>query len=148
MKFYVASQARLKEEVQKIQSGLIAHGHTITFDWTRTADEGGEGILKIDWRGSPEEGTIHALRERAAVIDSDVLILLLGREGFGPGSFIEFGIAAGLGIETWVIGRRHWTRDSVFFWLPNVMHFDYPEQALYNAWIRREDRGEVIPYAP
>lgn len=144
MKFYVASQGRLREKAREIQSGLLGLGHTITFDWTRTKDEGGEGILKLDWKPYQEEGSAHSQRERDAVREADVLILLLGRSGFGPGSFIEFGIAAGLDIETWVIGRRNWTRDSIFFCLPNVMHFDYPEQAIYNAWIRREEKSVVV----
>lgn len=138
MKFYVASQSRLKKRVQEVQDIVKFYGHEVTFDWTRTKEEGGEGIIRPNWRHYQEEGCAHSCRERDGVKEADVLILLLGESGFGPGSFIEFGIAAGTDTEIWVVGREDWDRDSVFFCLPNVMHLHSDTEIADHAYLRRE----------
>jgi hypothetical protein len=111
----------------------------LTFDWTRTSEEGGQGHIRNDWRLHNREGCIHASAEREGVKEADVLILLLGPQLGGVGCFVEFGIAAGLNKEIWVVGRQDYERDSVFFCLPGVMHLNTERDLRDLLYLRRDD---------
>ena len=80
MKFYVASGVPNAERVNQAAQVLATRGHERTYDWTKHGDVSAE---------SPERKRVVAKTEAQAVLDAELVVLLL------PG---RFGTHAELGI--------------------------------------------------
>lgn len=129
----MAAPGTLKKEATALAALCEEVGHEVTFKWFILKKEGGPGILRSNWRTSPEEAREHASIERQAICDADVLILLLPdrdtwehRNSNGAGCFWEAGIMSALTMTTnkhvWIVGHDNWARDLVFMYLPEC-HF-------------------------
>lgn len=110
MKFYVASSFTNIESVKCISNELKIRGFMHTYDWTangRAAD-----LAELESIGS---------KEKSAIIDSDVVIILLPA---GKGSHIEMGIALGTGKKVFLYSPDETVYDveltSTFYHLPEV----------------------------
>lgn len=118
MKVYVAAPAVERDLAVRIMDMVRGYGHEITFDWA-----GEEADIRPHWRGQRDEGRTHAEKERSGVKEAGLLILVLPSEKYkerGLGAYIEFGMAAGQNKTIWVVGFEDFSRDSIFFCLPEV----------------------------
>jgi nucleoside 2-deoxyribosyltransferase len=110
MKFYIASSLKNKDEVRYVSEKLKNKGNFHTYDWTKN-----ERALTI------EELEVIGLKEKKAVIEADVIIVLLPA---GKGSHIELGIAIGLGKKVFLYSRNeevnNFETTSTFYHLPEV----------------------------
>ena len=100
MKFYVASGVPNAEKVNLAASALTSRGHERTYDWTKHGDVSAE---------SPERKRIVALTEAQAVVDAELVVLLL------PG---RFGTHAELGISIATCANKRillWSETSAPF---------------------------------
>lgn len=113
-KIYVAGSCGSIEDVRAAQRTLELAGHDITFDWT--ADANG---IKDDWTRHSSQATKRAKRERVAVKDADIVVLIAPPPGRGLGCFLEVGMA--LASRTPVLLWGH-IRESVFWYLPEVYY--------------------------
>lgn len=122
-KFYIAGSTSSINEVRQIRDLVIANEHQVTFDWTLSSAEGGEGEIRTTWNEESQRAEALSCRERAAVEDADILILSITNFIGGPGRWIEYGMAAARKIPIWVVNRYLYPegRDSVFFYLPEVV---------------------------
>jgi hypothetical protein len=111
---YVAGRTNMLAEVREVQGLLVANGHRITHDWTRTVEAVG-GAAR-DNVVSPEDQRVYAERDLKGVVDAtDIWVVC------GPGlcgTLIEVGAALALGKRVHIIGEPE--RHSVFFHMPTV----------------------------
>lgn len=128
MKFYVAGGAVDFEKNKELISIVRSFNQVITFDWTHLEEEGGQGKILPTWVDRTDEAEAHSEKERRGVLDADVLILNVpSSAGRGLGCFIEFGIAAGVRKNIWLLGYDVAPRDSVFYYLNGVYRMSYTE---------------------
>lgn len=99
MRVYVAGKFEEKGRVQEVQDVLKAHGHTVTFDWTRRADE--------------LETEANAVADIAGVREADALVVVMEREHTYRGTWVEVGAALISGKPVYCIGGGPHT-DTVF----------------------------------
>lgn len=133
MKVYVASKFENRERVRVVMAALRAAGHVVVGDWTNHTVEGLTGADKI--------GKLidFAHVDLAAVRDADALVLLpvpADRTRSGA-HLVEFGYALGRGKLIIVIGGRPGapTEHPIFFFLPEVHHFDsIPDALAFMDW--------------
>lgn len=118
MKIYVAGPLADTEEVQAVQSAVVAAGHDLTLDWSRGPD------VKFDDYGSlPAVSAELATADLDAVLTADA-VLVVASEHDGRGMFVELGAALararrGELEHVVVIGIiRH---ESVFYYHPAVV---------------------------
>lgn len=119
--FYIAGRLSAVPEVQKIRDLVRDHGHHVTFDWTVTEEEGGEGEMRSSWKDAPERARQLSLAERKGVELADFLILHLSARTGGVGCWVEYGMAAAMHKPLWIMQNELYPRDSVFFYLPEVL---------------------------
>jgi hypothetical protein len=113
---YVASSTFDIDRVRRVQAMVRKAGGLITFDWT-DVETPGQGEIREDWRGHHERARELSMREKFAVINADLVILVSPSPGHGLGCFIEVGMAMGRGIPVLIAGP---IRESVFWYLENV----------------------------
>lgn len=110
MKFYIASSFTNIERVRYVSNELKSKGYIHTYDWTQNGR--GASLAALESIG---------IEEKHAVIDSDVVIILLPA---GKGSHIEMGIAIGTGkkVVLYSIDKSIYDVDltSTFYHLPEV----------------------------
>lgn len=110
MKFYIASSFSNADNVRSVSKELAEKGFFHTYDWTRNGHV-----------ADPLELARIGLLEKRAVIDSDIVIILLPA---GKGSHIEMGIAIGTGkkVVLYSIDKSIYDVDltSTFYHLPEV----------------------------
>lgn len=110
MKFYIASSFTNIERVRYASNELKSKGYIHTYDWTQNGR--GASLAELKSVG---------IEEKHAVIDSDVVIILLPA---GKGSHIEMGIAIGTGkkVVLYSIDKSIYDIDltSTFYHLPEV----------------------------
>ena len=118
MKIYVAGPLADTENVQAVQSALVAAGHELTLDWSRGPD-----VTFVDGYGSrPVLSAKLAIEDLNAVLGADA-VLVVSSEHEGRGMFVEFGAALARAERgdlrhVVVIGQiRH---ESVFYYHPAV----------------------------
>jgi len=100
MKFYVASGVPNAEKVNLAASALTSRGHERTYDWTKHGDVSAE---------MPERKRVVAATETQAVVDAELVVLLL------PG---RFGTHAELGISIATAANKRillWSETSAPF---------------------------------
>lgn len=128
MKVYVAGKTHQYEKVRRVQKAFTRFGHTITFDWTQTVEVNGPDSGHDFEELTPEFKRECAENDLLGVTSCELLVALIDDPRI-MGTMAEFGIAAGLYKEIWLIGKPE--RDSVFFYLPQVKeHFDTVTQFL------------------
>ena len=117
VRIYTASRFSNYERVRKLNADLRSLGYEITHDWT-TTDEFVDGHPKVKAEADLSEADRrrHAVNDLRGVRTADLLIFL-AEDGEFCGSLIEFGAAAALGIQAWIVAP--W-RTSIFWSLPNV----------------------------
>lgn len=123
MKFYVASRFRRYQRARAVIEILEQRGHTITFDWTRSADEfdqtTGEPLVPVGGAtidtATIEEQGIWADNDQQGVEDSDGVIVIADSDLYG--ALIETGIAFGRRVPVAVIAPERWS----IFWAPSEM---------------------------
>jgi hypothetical protein len=153
-KAYVAGRTSDRERVREVQQIVRDLGGEITFDWTTTKEEGGEGGIKMDWSQEPERARVLAHNEIQAVRDADVTIAVY-KNGTGLGKYIEIGVCLGAGRHLVLMGEF---RESVFWYADNVHRINFPDQewmsrksalrALLQRLSLEPPRTEVRQFAP
>ncbi len=125
-RIYIAGSTSSVEKVRIIRDLVLKTGHIVTFDWTLTKEEGGEGEIRTTWQNEPGRAEELSSCERRAVERADVLIINIDKFIGGPGKWIEYGMAAARKIPIWIYHRGEYPegRDSVFFYLPEVLAID------------------------
>ncbi len=120
MRMYVASRFRNYRAVREAIDVLMANGHSITFDWTRTKEFDKQGDLAIDPEVdlTPHEKVTYAFADKRGCEEADA-ILLLWDEDMG-GAYIEVGMGIANGAQIYVVGCERFT---IFWALPNVHMF-------------------------
>jgi len=118
VKIYVAGPIADIENVQAVQSAVVAAGHELTLDWTRGPD-----VAVIDDYGSvPSVSAKLATEDLDAVLTAEA-VLVVASEHDGRGMFVELGAALARSQrgdlpDVVVIGPiRH---ESVFYYHPAV----------------------------
>lgn len=128
MKFYVASSFKNIDNVRYISEQLKAEGHIHTYDWT-----------KHNRASSFEELKEIGLKEKEAVMESDVVIVLLPA---GKGSHIELGIALGMNKEIILHSPGEEVNDisetSTFYHLEEVKKFLGDKEGLVDFIVEKE----------
>lgn len=140
MKFYLAARYSRRLELCRYREDLANYGNTVTARWLN-------GEHQIDTAGKPigedgealvEDGSteLHAsMRQKFAqddfedVLEADTLIAFSEEPRSGHsrgGRHVEFGIALGVGIRIIAVGPH----ENIFFWLPQIQHFETWEEAL------------------
>lgn len=129
MKVYVGATFSRYEEVRRVVDALVAAGHEVTHDWTRTDAFGPDGHPRPELGGGysmpPAEARRHAQDDVRAVLAADCCVFL-GQEA-SCGWPVELGIAIGADKPCAVVAPFKWT---VFWELPMVVVFDTVEDAL------------------
>jgi len=111
---YVAGRTRDIDNVRLAQGICRDAGCTITFDWT-----GEDGEIRESWEDAPDRAQTLSERERRAVADADLVVLVWAvSENGGPvGALLEVGMAMALKKRIIIVGPA---RESVFWYLPEV----------------------------
>lgn len=119
MKFYVAGKFSDYSFVRSIVDMLAEHGHTVTYDWTRTSEFGPDGhpVSNDPHDLSKEQLGEYAQKDVQGVQDADFLVVCADQDLCG--AWIEMGVA--LATKTvqkiFVIASERWT---IFLELPFV----------------------------
>lgn len=95
MKIYVASSLENAAHVRRVQTALIAAGHTITYDWT---------VHGSVWTAGPARIREVAEAEHRGVVTADAVVVLLPG---ARGTHIELGIALGAGVPVILVGEQY-----------------------------------------
>lgn len=106
MRVYVAAKFEEAPNVQKVYEKLRARGHKITYDWTN------EDADKFKNVAGYAEGC--AWKDYWGVKECDAVLLFNHDRLFGGAT--EMGIALGVGIPVYVVGRS--IRENIFFNMP------------------------------
>ncbi|PFA67181.1 group-specific protein [Bacillus sp. AFS015802] len=110
MKFYLASSFANKDLVRYVSEQLKREGCIHTYDWT--VNERASTVEELQGIG---------LKEKNAIFDSDVVIILLPG---GKGSHVELGIAIGHGKRVILYSQNDELHDlansTTFYHLPEV----------------------------
>jgi hypothetical protein len=108
---YVAGRTHDIRRVRQVQNMCRSVGWNITFDWTTTKEEGGEGGIRRDWRDEPELAREIAVKEYHACRSADLGIWLWGEGALGAAFESAWIMESG---ELWIVECE---RDSIFFYL-------------------------------
>jgi hypothetical protein len=118
MKIYVAGPLADIENVQAVQSTLVAAGHELTFDWSRGPD-----VTFMDDYGSlPAVSARLATEDLDAVLTADA-VLVVASEHDGRGMFVELGAAlarAQRGDLEHIVVIGPIRHESVFYYHPAI----------------------------
>lgn len=116
MRIYIAAHSQPMARDLKKQLELL--GHAVVARWIEHDTKFGLGAASY----SDTERKALAAMDDADVRRADVLVLLAEPEGrFVPGGkHVETGIALGIGIPVYVVGRR----ENIFHWHPRVEVFE------------------------
>lgn len=117
MKVYVAGSRHEVETVRLMQKVCTELGHTLTYDWTREENVDA-GKPREDWLEHEREGRVIAQAEQDAVADADGLLICGWGSDKALGTFIEIGMALGMGVPVSICGP---VRNSIFWCLPGVI---------------------------
>lgn len=122
---YVAAKFEEYERARAMMDYASSLGFEVGYDWTRTDafDEDGHPSAS-DADLSEEVRRRHATSDLEGVRRSD-LVIVLGHPSL-CGALVEVGIALADDTPVWTVGEM---RDSVFWALPNVTHFESEEDA-------------------
>lgn len=121
MKWYVATRFANYKQARLVIDFLIAHGHEVTHDWTRTEGEfNPDGSLPPGWVPerdmAPEEQHKNAVLDMLGAQNADAVVLLYQQDMCG--SYVEVGLALGMGAKIHLVGQKRWT---IFWALPNIV---------------------------
>ncbi len=122
MKIFVSGRIDDLGTVRDVQNKLIAVGHTLTHDWTKTDTMLGGRNDKLK---NKTESAKRARLDIDGVIESDVYILCSSNKTVGKGMYVELGAALALNAinnkpEIYIIGpMNHLT---VFYLHPAVKY--------------------------
>ena len=105
MRVYVAGKWEEKERVRQVQTLLRKAGHTITFDWTKSA---GLGLEK------------QASRDTVGVLTADAFVGVFEKDLPYRGAYTELGMAIATGIPIYILG--HAADLNIFVNLPRVKY--------------------------
>lgn len=119
MKYYIASSFANIASVRSLNQRLSAIGHSVTYDWTK--NERTTSIADL---------SRIAQLEKAAVIESDVFIMLLPA---GRGSHIEYGMALATNKPIILYSPQDEVLDTTFYHIPNVQIITGNEKNLLEA---------------
>lgn len=117
MKVYVAGKFEDYEHVRAVQDFLEKLGHTITFDWTKEAQQQEE-------LGRSQEQRSHATRlgnarsDVQGVEEADALVALMRPDVYG--TMVEIGIAIADETPVYLVAGPQGIRYSIFWELPLV----------------------------
>ncbi len=103
MRIYVASKYEEKAYVSEIMDALRKAGHVITYDWT-TNEQVNEAQARADMNG---------------VRSAEALVLIAEKDLNYCGALVELGIALGLRIPIFVVGKALNDR-CIFMRLPEI----------------------------
>ena len=126
MKVYVAAPLAAVTEVQAVQAAVVAAGHQLTFDWTRSEDI---DVGDSGYADAPEAAMRIATNDLDGALAADA-VLVLATEHEGRGTYVELGAAlaqasSGQAVDVVLVGEVH--HDSVFHHHPLVRqgHLDF-----------------------
>lgn len=102
MRVYVAAKWEDRARARRVMSHLEERGHTITYDWT----------------GSAELSPNQALLDVEGVTAAEALVVLAEEPRAWKGTYVEFGIALGIGIPIYIVGRH--MAECIFTLCPSV----------------------------
>jgi len=111
MKIYIASHD--KTEALKVAAELREHGHTITSRWLKQEFNPTETYTEEDRRRI-------ACQDVRDIHESQILILISGKDKYSGGKFVEAGFALADHLEVIVLGHR----ENMMLWHPNIPAFD------------------------
>lgn len=118
MKIYVAGPLADIENIQAVQSAVMAAGHELTLDWTRGPD-----VTLVEGYGSlPEASANLATNDLDAVLSADAVLVVMS-EHDGRGMYVELGAAltrASRGDLKHVVILGPIQHESVFYYHPAV----------------------------
>lgn len=127
MRIYVAATFTRYEEVRALNDRLREAGHSITYDWTRTAAFGPDGHPLGDGYDLPEAVQARYAQEDLDAVARAEVLLALG-EGDSLGWPVEVGAALAFGsCIVYLVAPR---KPTVFWALPRVRVFDGVEEAM------------------
>lgn len=118
VRIYVAGPLADIENVQSVQSAVVAAGHELTLDWSR----GPDAPLTDNYGTLPSASAAIAVADLDAVLVADAL-LVVASEHDGRGMFVELGAALaracrGDPVHIVVIGSVQ--HESVFYYHPAI----------------------------
>lgn len=130
MKFFVSGRFDDTHNVRMVIDALIAHGHSITHDWTQSDTLLGGTAEKLN---NTAESGMRAQDDINGVLDADVYVLLSNNATVGKGMYVELGAALAAHQlhkrpKVYVIGPRNHL--SVFYLHPTVIHKNTIEDVL------------------
>lgn len=111
-KFYIATSLGNVAEHHRVRDWLVAHGHTITVDWTEM-----ESLKSTD---GTEKLMERAVVDLEGVYQADVVVVLLPG---GAGTHVELGAALARRKEVWMFGQHKEPYRCVFHYHPDVGYF-------------------------
>ena len=122
MRIYVAGPLAAIEQVQAVQSAVLAAGHTLTLDWSRGPDI---DLGEAGYAAAPVTSARLASQDLGAVLEAEA-VLVLATEHDGRGMFAELGAAltrvvAGELAHLVLIGEV--AHDSVFYHHAGIQRF-------------------------
>ncbi len=121
-RIYVAGRFRRYEECRALMDDLVAVGHTITHDWTRTEEFGDDGHPKAtDGDLDRYAQRCHAVDDLRGVRTADMLVVLAHDSLCG--GLIEVGAALAYGVPVWICDP--W-RHTIFWHHPLITVTDEP----------------------
>ena len=131
MKIFVSGRIDDISNVRKIQNELIAAGHNLTHDWTKTDTMLGGRYDKLK---NKRESAHRAKLDIDGVVESDVYILCSSNKTAGKGMYAELGAALALNAiknkpDIYILGPlNHLT---VFYLHPAVKHRENVKDILH-----------------
>jgi nucleoside 2-deoxyribosyltransferase len=119
VRIYVAGRTNDIKRVREMQDLCRKAGHEITEDWTQNVNA--QAIrAEDDGVTLPSEFKRYAMNDVRGVRSADMIVVMCGPALLGTA--IEIGIAIEREIPVVLVGETD--RDSVFFYLPNVVRFE------------------------
>ncbi len=130
MNVFVSGRIDDIESVREVMRKIVASGHKITHDWTRTDTFLGGAVDKLN---NIAESGLRASKDIQGVLDADVYLLVSSNATLGKGMYVELGAALAAHqllnkIQVYIIGPMNHL--SVFYLHPAVIHKDTIEEVL------------------
>lgn len=132
MKIYIACHDQRMAQAAATQ--LSGSGYFITSRWLSASFDKTESYTE-------KERAEIAKMDADDVLASEALVLIAGPDKYSGGKFVEAGIALGVGIRVYVIGRR----ENMLLWHPEVRHYETIDAMIAGQRPRlAEDMGQPV----